>query len=153
MAVSDNYISWGEQMANPITRQKILDARREANLAWNKLRTGSPQWATRKQVHRIWAEARRKARKLIELMEEEGKFPEAAVVPGTDEEKAKKALEEVCAIGLAQGIAVKERLAALRTVLEFTKSKPETKAKVTLDKSEEWLAAVEADMKADAKRG
>lgn len=139
-------------MNDPVMKAKIMANRVEGTKRWAKARTGLPNNTPLKVGRRIWTEARRKARKLIGLMEEEGKFEPAAVVPGTDEAKAKAALEETCAIALGNGLPIKERLVALKTVLEFTKSKPESKSKLVLDKSEEWLAAVEADMKKDGRR-
>jgi hypothetical protein len=101
---------------------------------------------SRKKTHRLKYEANDKAKKLIDMMEDEGKFGEASVIPGTDDSRAKEAMRELGAIAFGPG-QVRDRLTALRTILEFTKEKPAQRSKVTLDKSEEWLLAVEADMK------
>jgi hypothetical protein len=106
---------------------------------------------TKRQGDRMWQEAGIKANKLIEMMEDEGKFPEAADVPFTDEAKAKSALKELAEVALSKGTPVKVRISALKILLEFTKEKPAQRSKVTLDKSEEWLMALEADMQKDPK--
>jgi len=68
------------------------------------------------------------------------------VIPDTDAGKAEVLLREAFIMGASPGDK-KVRLAAINTVLNFTKSKPESKSKVTLDRAEDFLAAVADDLK------
>lgn len=117
---------------------------REANPDLFK-RTGIPDGMTKAQAQRAWKRARKKADRFIEKMKEEGELP-PIVVPGTDAEKAEKALHEACVLAFGPGER-QTKMAAIRTILEWTKSKPESKSKVTVDNAEAWLAKVASDMK------
>jgi myo-inositol catabolism protein IolC len=85
------------------------------------------------------AEARKKAEEIMDEI-----IPVA--VPGSDDEKAKAALTELCTIGLAPG-DVKMKVAALGKVLEYTKAKPAQKQDVRINNAEAWLAEAIADAK------
>jgi hypothetical protein len=39
--------------------------------------------------------------------------------------------------------SAKDRIAALKTILEYTQSKPESKSKVTVATAEDWLAGLD----------
>lgn len=69
-------------------------------------------------------------------------------VPSTDTGKAEAALREafVLAVGPSDQ---KIKIQAINTVLNFTKSKPESKSKLTLNKAEDFLDAVAADLSSD----
>lgn len=86
------------------------------------------------------------------MMEDEGRFEDAVVVPGTDEHKAKAALHGIATVALNVKTPLKERINALKILLDFTKERPAQKQKVQIDKSEEWLLAVEADLKNEQAR-
>ena len=61
------------------------------------------------------------------------------VMPDTDEDRATAALREATIMAL--GPTDKQtKLAAIRTVLEYTKSKPTSKSEVKLSSSEAFLA-------------
>jgi hypothetical protein len=66
------------------------------------------------------------------------------VVPDSDAGKAEAALREafVLAVGPTDQ---KIKIQAINTVLNFTKSKPESKSKLTLDKAEDFLSMVAVD--------
>jgi hypothetical protein len=66
------------------------------------------------------------------------------LIPTDDAGKAEAALREafVLAVGPTDQ---KIKIQAINTVLNFTKSKPEAKSKLTLDKSEDFLAMIAAD--------
>jgi hypothetical protein len=70
------------------------------------------------------------------------------VVPDTDTGKAEAALREafVMAVGPSND---KVKIQAINTVLAYTKSKPEAKSKLTLDKAEDFLAEVAKDLGAN----
>jgi hypothetical protein len=70
------------------------------------------------------------------------------VIPANDAGMAEAALRE--AFALAVGPSDKKtKLAAINTVLAYTKAKPESRSKVTLDKAEDFLAEVARDLKSD----
>lgn len=107
-------------------------------------RWGIPDGMKKAEAMERWAEARAKARRFIEIMEEEGTLPKV-VVPHSDEEKAKLVLEEATAIALSPMAMTQHKIAAIRTVLEWTKSKPVQKTAVAIDNAEAWLNAVISD--------
>lgn len=102
-------------------------------------RAGVPDGMRREEAQRIEAEAKESARKTVEELEANGFF-------ASDEAAAKEALEVNIAIMRGKH-AIRERLAAASKVLEYTKSKPVAKSEVTVNKAEEWLAAVAAESK------
>lgn len=106
-------------------------------------RYGVPHGHTKATVAPLWAEASRKADRFIEMLKDDGIVP-AVVIPDSDEAKGVAALHE--ATKLALGPTDKQmKLAAIRTVLEYTRSKPESKSKLTLNTSEDFLAAIAAE--------
>lgn len=109
-------------------------------------RLGVPDGIRKKDVLPLWEKAKSLGRKFIELMEDHD-LVEKTPIPGSEAEMAKAALEEAFVRAVGPMTDAKTRAQYLRLVLEFTKAKPESKTKLTLDKSEEWLAALEADMK------
>jgi hypothetical protein len=102
-----------------------------------------PNGMTRATAAPLWAEARLKADRYIQKMKDEGILP-TLVIPGSDEEKAAAALHEATVIALGPGDKP-TKLSALRTVLEYTKSKPASKSKIDINTSEDWLAEIAAD--------
>jgi hypothetical protein len=106
-------------------------------------RTGTPNGMTRATAAPLWADARLKADRYIKRMQDEGELPKV-LVPGSDEEKGVAALHE--ATVLALGPTDKQlKLAAIRTVLEWTKAKPATRSKIDVTTSEDWLAQIATD--------
>jgi hypothetical protein len=65
-------------------------------------------------------------------------------VPSSDNGKAEAALKEafVLAVGPSDQ---KIKIQAINTVLNFTKSKPESKSKLTLNKAEDFLDSIMND--------
>lgn len=96
----------------------------------------------------LWARALVQAKRFMQIMEDNDEI-EKVVVPGTEASMAKEALEHAFVHAISPLTDAKTKSAYLRLVLDFTKSKPESKSKLTLDKSEEWLDALEKDMKTD----
>jgi len=64
-----------------------------------------------------------------------------SIVPEKDEDLARKALIEVAAIALGP-TSFKNKLAAAKIVLDFTKQKPATKVDAKVGSLEAWLADV-----------
>ena len=111
-------------------------------------RAGIPHGMTRATVAPLWAKARLQADRFIQMLTDTGQLPEV-IVPDSDEEKGKLALHEACVLALGPG-EKQAKLAALRTVLEYTRSKPESKSKMTINTSEDFLAAIAAEDAKDA---
>lgn len=115
-------------------------------------RTGIPNGKNREQADKLWAKASKFADRFIQIMTDKGEFPSAVaeedyfldddgekhLIPSTDEGMAREALRE--AFKLAIGPTEKKtKIAALSQVLTYTKSKPESKSKLTLSKAEDFL--------------
>lgn len=105
-------------------------------------RSGIPHGYTRKTVAPLWAKARKQADRFIKMIAEEGMIS-AVIIPDSDEAKGVAALHEACVLALGPG-EKQAKLAALRTVLEYTRSKPESKSKMTINTSEQFLAEIAA---------
>lgn len=132
-------------------------------------RSNIPDGMTRAMVKPMWERAYALADRFIQIMKDTDQLPsdeEVTVlslgdvivsaegvtvstvsVPTTDAGKAEAALREafVLAIGPSDQ---KIKIQAINTVLNFTKSKPESKSKLTLDKAEDFLDAVANDLTA-----
>lgn len=137
-------------------RNEKIAADRKANPA-KYSRTGVPDGMRRAQAEPLWARARELADRFINIMKEQGELPEDEVVllqdgedvtevrvPNSDTGKAEAALREafVLAVGPSDQ---KIKIQAINTVLNFTKSKPESRSKLTLNKAEDFLDAIEND--------
>ena len=104
-----------------------------------RIRTGRPRGVPdgyrKEQIEPIRAREKRKAERLVNIMAE--KF-------NIEDEYAKKAL--VTAVELMNVVGeTRERLAAARLVLDFTKQKPASKNEVALTKAEDFLASLVTD--------
>lgn len=144
-----------ELWADPTWREELIAKRKlriqelkKTNPHLNS-RAGVPDGMRKPEALKQWALAREQARKFIKIMEDNGEL-DVFVIPGTEAEMAKKALEEAYTMAVGPMGDAKTKASAIRTVLEWTKAKPESKSKLTLDKSEEFLAILNADMKSDA---
>jgi hypothetical protein len=119
-------------------------------------RTGVPNGKTKAQADKLWAKASKLADRFIKIMTDKGELPaveedfflddnmEKRVIPGTDEGMAREAMRE--AFKLAVGPSEqKTKISAINTVLAYTKSKPESKSKLTLSKAEDFLDEISGD--------
>lgn len=131
-----------KQWQDPVYREKML-----ANLKRNN-RRGIPDGMHRDEAQQLWAKARELGERFIQIMEDADQV-EKIVVPGSEAEMAKEVLKEAFVMAVSPLTDTKVKATYQRIVLDFTKAKPESKTKLTLDKSEEWLAALEQDMKKD----
>ena len=93
---------------------------------------GVPDGYRKAEIEPIREEAKRKAKKVTKIMAE--KF-------NIEDDYAKSALETAVEIMEVPG-ETRERLAAARLVLDFTKSRPAAKSEVTIGKAEEFLASL-----------
>ncbi len=149
---------WKKKWADPETRENWL-ARRKflrelRGQSYKKpSRLGVPDGMRKDEAMALWEKAKAEARRFIEIMEEKD-LVEKVVVPGSEEEMAKKTLEEAYVYAVSPLTDAKTKAAYMRIVLDFTKSKPESKQKLSLENSAEWLAALAQDMpKKDADGG
>lgn len=79
--------------------------------------------------------AKEKAQETIRIMAEKG------ILTPNDDPRAVKALEAAVEM-LESPAPQREKLAAARLILDFTKAKPASSSIVTVNKAEEWLAAI-----------
>jgi len=98
---------------------------------------GVPDGYRKEQIEPIRAREKRKAERLVNIMAEKYDI---------EDEYAKKAL--VTAVEVMNMVGeTRERLAAARLVLDFTKQKPASKNEVALTKAEDFLASLVTDEK------
>jgi hypothetical protein len=110
-----------------------------------RARLGVPDGMRKVEAEAAWSHAATLADRFIKIMEEQGELPEV-VIPGSEAEMATEVLREAFKIAVGPQ-SVKDRISAINTVLNFTKSKPESKSKLTVNKAEDWLAELAGDMK------
>jgi len=99
---------------------------------------GLPIGVNRETHKRFVKQARLEATLTMKKLEAAGVIDEA-------DGQAKEALHCALTIMRTGDLTVKDRLAAARTVLEWTKAKPAQKTELTVTKAEEWLEAVTQD--------
>lgn len=137
-----------QRWADPEYREKMrlvhesIKERRKQDPA-KFTRTGVPDGMRRRTAKRLWAKAEAAADRYIQMLKDEGDLPQ---IPNTEEAMAEAALKEAFKLATVSGDS-KIKIAAIRTVLDFTKSKPESKSKVTVETAEDWLKAAQEDMK------
>lgn len=106
-------------------------------------RAAIPNGMTKKSVAPLVAQARQQAERFIQKMVDEGHLPKVTI-PDSDDAKAQAALTEACVIALSPG-EKQAKMAAIRTVLEWTRAKPASKQSIDINTSEKWLAEIAAD--------
>lgn len=137
-------------------RMKKRDADRLADLKANPEKysnAGIPRGHTRATVQPLWDRANALADRFIKIMEDKGELPTgdetvdilnddglkiSVSVPSTEAGMAKAALREAFVYAVGPGDK-KTKIQYINTVLNFTKSKPESKSKLTLNKAEDFL--------------
>lgn len=133
---------WREQH---LARKEFARLQRKANNTGHPSRVGVPDGMRKAEAMALWAQAREHAKRFIEIMEDKD-MVEKVTIPGTEEDMAKRTLEEAYVHAVGPMTDSKTRAGYIRIVLDFTKSKPEQKQKLSLENSAEWLAALAADM-------
>jgi len=94
---------------------------------------GVPNGHTAESIEPIRLKAKEEAKRVVKYMEDNGeKF---------EDHYAKEAMESAVEIMRTEG-GTRDRLAAARLVLDFTKQKPVTKSDVTVGKAEDFLAGL-----------
>jgi hypothetical protein len=133
-----------ELWADPVWVAEKQQARLDKFIAQKRAgmhtRSGVPTGFTKETIQPHWDRAGELADRFIAIMKDQGELPEVAV-PDSDAGKAEAALREafVLAVGPSDQ---KIKIQAINTVLNFTKSKPESKSKLTLNKAEDFLDAI-----------
>jgi len=80
------------------------------------------------------------------------KMADKGIITELDDPRAEEALENALAVMRTpanQGV----KLQAAKLILEYTKAKPAAKSEITVNKAEEWLAAVASEEKHDNEEG
>ena len=96
---------------------------------------GVPDGYRREQIEPIRAKVKEEAKKVVEIMSKEY---------GIEDEYAKAALETAVEVMRMVGDN-RERVAAARLVLDFTKQKPAAKNELSISKAEDFLASLVED--------
>ena len=99
---------------------------------------GIPYGWSRSQYAVVLDQAQKEARKIMEMMENEGMTP--------DDEMAKAAISAAFTM-IGEPLAARDRLAAINTVLAYTKTKPATKTDLTVKTAEDFLDDVANSIK------
>jgi hypothetical protein len=129
---------------DPIQRERMLQHIKEMTekrKAAGITRAGVPDGMRKEQAEVMNAKARAEAERIVKKMADKGMFDE---VDPVDRQRAEEAMTEVVTIMKADGDK-KTKLAAAKTILEFTKSKPVAKHAHAVNAAEAWLLAVEDD--------
>jgi hypothetical protein len=88
---------------------------------------------------KVMAHAMAEAKQLVNIMEQKGyNIPK--------DEYAREGIEAVVAMVRLTDISPKDRLAAARTLLDFTMAKPATDTNLNVKKAEDFLADLAKDM-------
>ena len=91
---------------------------------------GVPHGYTKETIEPLRAKAKQEAERFVQIMSDNGEAPE--------DDFAKEALKTAVEVMRVPG-ETRERLAAARLVLDFTKQKPAAKSDVTIGKAEGFI--------------
>ena len=100
---------------------------------------GVPDGYTKHEIDPIRAKAKKEAKEVVKIMAEKYEI---------EDEYGQEALQTAVEIMRVPG-ETRERLAAARLVMEYTKSKPVSKSEVAVSKAEDFLASLLDEEKAD----
>jgi len=103
---------------------------------------GVPDGYRKHEIEPIREKAKKEAEEVVQIMSEKYNI---------EDEYSKEALKTAVEVMRVPG-ETRERLAAARLVLDFTKSRPASKSEVTIGKAEEFLASL-LDESDDEKSG
>jgi hypothetical protein len=124
-----------ELWADPEWRARATEQNRR-NSVNNKhkgARCGVPDGMRKAEATVLWDKAKESAKQTMAELKDAGAL--------TTDEKANEALETAITL-MRSPMKQETRIAAARLVLDFTRSKPASKSDITVNKAEEWLAAV-----------
>lgn len=133
-----------EWRANYLARREFLRELR-GHTYKKKSRMGVPDGMRKEEAMELWEKAKAQARRFVQIMEDQGKLPKVTI-PGSEEEMAKQTLEHAFTYAVGPLTDAKTKASYMRIVLDFTKKKPETTNKLSLENSAEWLALLAAEM-------
>jgi hypothetical protein len=137
-----------QRWTDPAFRAKQIEGRQRTVIARARhpekySRVGIPNGMRKAEAQALWDKASALADAAMKRLEDQGAV-ERVVVPDTDDDIAKKALHEAFKLALGPGNA-KDRLAAARLVLTYTKPRPpsaaETQSLLAANKDAERLLA------------
>ena len=100
---------------------------------------GVPDGYTKQEIEPIRAKAKKEAKEVVKIMSDKYDI---------EDDYSREALETAVEVMRVPG-ETRERLAAARLVLDFTKSKPVSKSEVAVAKAEDFLASLLAEDEAD----
>jgi hypothetical protein len=106
-------------------------------------RPGSKDGYTQTELNKQRAKAKAEAVEIVAYMEKKFDLPK--------DDFAKEALTTAVEIMRIDAINVKDKLAAARTVLEWTMAKPATQNEVTVKRAEDFLNDIAIEMEEDNK--
>lgn len=134
--------AWSQRLkalwADPEWRAKMVAKNRARAIPAMKKagqRFGVPDGMRKSQAKWFWRQARFEASLTMNKLEKAG------IIDMPNEAAAAEALHTALTIMRMPG-EQKNSLAAARLVLEYTKAKPAAKSEITVNKAEEWLAAI-----------
>lgn len=113
-------------------RAKIAQWREKAKQTGTGRKPGQPDGLTAKEFIPLRDKIKEEAKKIVEIMSETLKI---------EDQYAKEALETAVELMRVPG-GSRDRLAAAKLILEFTKEKPSTKSEVTVAKAEDFLESI-----------
>lgn len=128
---------------NPALNARMRMVKELSGGAINPYRKGVWDGFTKETAKPVWEQAQREAKAIVKFLKEN----DMVDTPKDDKYAsfADEALE--AAITVVRTPANEQvKIAAARLVLDFTRSKPAAKNEVTVNKAEDWLASVMADM-------
>jgi hypothetical protein len=114
-------------------------------------RIGIPDGMRRAQAQPLWDLAEQKAKYLMEELEKAGVIEFDPNL--SDDQMAKAALQEAFKMALSPLTQAAVKTSSIRTVLEWTRAKPASKADLRINSAETWLAGVIADHDAETGQG
>jgi hypothetical protein len=138
--------SLSRKVHNPSINARMKLIKELSGGAINPYRKGVWDGYTKETAAPVWHQAKREAKAIVKYLKEND-----MVDMPKDEKYASMADEALeAAITVVRTPANEQvKIAAARLVLDFTRSKPAAKNEVTVNKAEDWLASVMADMKND----
>lgn len=105
-------------------------ARAKAARAKATIVRGKPASLTNVEYATLLDRAHKEAKRIMKIMESNGQLPDDAM--------AKAAIGAAFDM-IGEPLSARDRLSAIRTVLEFTKTKPASKTDVTIKSAEDFL--------------
>lgn len=100
---------------------------------------GVPDGYRKHEIEPLRAKAKKEAREVVKIMSDKYDI---------EDDYSREALETAVEVMRVPG-ETRERLAAARLILDFTKSKPVSKSEVAVSKAEDFLASLLAEDEAD----